>query len=86
MDEAQRIRDQIARQFGEHIEAASKASTAAPDEHFARVATIAAAIPADIDLSDDTDVMRALYAKGFSWAHLSDCLDDAIAKAKEKIL
>ena len=51
-------------------------------DRWARVAMIARAIPADVDLDDEGDVVRALYLARFSWADFADVLDEAIERAK----
>ena len=52
-------------------------------EKWVRVCLIASMIPADMNLDDDGDVIRALYQKGFCWADLANALDDAIVEARE---
>lgn len=51
-------------------------------ETWARIRMVAYAIPDDVDLSDDADVIRALYAARFSSRDFDDVLDDAIAHAR----
>lgn len=52
-------------------------------DHWARIALVAAAIPSDVDLGDDADVVRALFAAGFCAADFDDVLDEAIERAVE---
>lgn len=55
-------------------------------ERWARIAMVAAAIPADADLSDEADVCRALMANRLCVADFDDILDDALDRAAENRL
>jgi len=55
-------------------------------DRWARVATVACAIPGDADLGDDADVIRALMAARFSGADFFDVLDEAIERARDNRL
>jgi hypothetical protein len=52
-------------------------------DHFARVAVIARTIPDDVDLDDEDDVIRALFAERFCWSDISDIFEEVIERAKE---
>lgn len=52
-------------------------------DRWARMAVVAAAIPHDVDLADEADVIRALFAARFSAADFTDVLDEAINHAQE---
>jgi hypothetical protein len=72
--------------FFEHdfsIHAFDERTDRADADRWARVQTIAMAIPPDVNLADDSDVIRALYAARFSAADFMDCLDSAIEVARE---
>ena len=51
------------------------------DERWSRACVIARTIPGDVDLSDDADVIRALFAARFCAADFADVLDTAIEVA-----
>lgn len=75
----------ITRDFPDRVAFSTRAQLADADR-WARVALIAAAIPIDVDLSDEGDVIRALYALRFCAADFEDVLDDAIARAADNRL
>lgn len=50
-------------------------------DNWARIAMCARMIPADVDLDDDMDVMRALFAARFCTQDFADCLDEIIDRA-----
>lgn len=52
-------------------------------ERWARIASVAAAIPDDVNLTDDADVIRALYAARLCGADFFDVLDEAIERTAE---
>lgn len=56
---------------------------AAEADRWARVRLVAAAIPADVDLDDDADVIRALFLARFCGADIKDVLTEAIALARD---
>ena len=53
-------------------------------ERWSRARIAAAAIPPDVDLDDQADVIRALFAARFCCADFVDVLDDAIDLARER--
>ena len=53
-------------------------------EFWARVHMVAAAIPADVDLDDETDVVRALFAARMACRDFADVLTEAIDIARER--
>jgi len=52
-------------------------------DYWARVRMVARALPPDIDLDDEADVVRALLAARFCSADFSDVLDEAVEIARE---
>lgn len=51
-------------------------------DRWARVALVARCIPADVDLDDDADVIRALFAARLCAKDFDDVLDEAVDRAK----
>lgn len=56
---------------------------AAEYDRWARVRLVAAAIPPDVDLDDEADVVRALFLARFCGADVADVLTEAIGLARE---
>ena len=53
-------------------------------ERWSRTRMAAAAIPADVDLDDQVDVIRSLFAARLCCADFVDVIDDAIDLARER--
>ncbi len=52
------------------------------DDHEARVLVIARALPNDVDLDDDGDVIRALFLARYCAADFDCVLDEVIERAR----